>query len=247
MSNFMGKEEKTLIDLRMKQLNENDGNKKFLVKILELEKQLKQKDEEIKNLSNKFIELEKRIQNIESKGKIKFLLMSDIINNKNEIDFILKRLNLENKNFSLNLIYKCNKSNDNPRIFHENCDEKKNLLVFVETTENVKFGGFTLVGFNTKSLKTKDNDAFLFNMDKKKIYNVKKDKDAVYCLCNYGPSFCGTGNFNIYIGGNNILEEKCNTSEAKDNSYDIKEDYELNNSKQYFYVKNLEVFQLIID
>ena len=125
--------------------------------------------------------------------------------------------------------------------------KKKNLLVFVETTENVKFGGFTLVGFNSKSLKTKDNDAFLFNMDKKKIYNVKKDKDAVYCLCNYGPSFCGTGNFNIYIGGKNILEEKCNTSEAKDNSYDIKEDYELNNSKKYFYVKNLEVFQLIID
>ena len=67
------------------------------------------------------------------------------------------------------MIYKCDETNDNPKIFHQKCDGRKNVLVFIETTENVKFGGFSSIGFNSESGLTKDNEAFLFSIDKKNI------------------------------------------------------------------------------
>ena len=51
----------------------------------------------------KYNELEKRIEKIENKQIIQF--ESDIIKEKNEIDFIKKRLNPEDKNISFDLIY----------------------------------------------------------------------------------------------------------------------------------------------
>ena len=164
---------------------------------------------------------------------------------KNDIDFILKRFNQGNKNIRMDLIYKCDKTNDNPKNFHEKCDGKKNVLVFIETTKNVKFGGFTSIGFNSKSLSTIDNNAFIFSIDKKMIYHVKQDKNAIYCNSAYGPCFCGTSDFNIFIWPTNkFLEAKCHTSKAEDNSFNINYDYELNNSEYEFYIKNLEIFQI---
>ena len=171
---------------------------------------------------------------------------SDIIKKKYDFEFIEKRLNPENKNISYYLIYKCDKENDTPKIFHQKCDGKKNVLVFIETTENVRFGGFTSVGFNSFSSFTLDNNSFLFSIDKRKIYNIKKDKNAIFCSSNYGPCFCGTSSFNIYIECNNFLKGKCHTSPSNNNTYEINYDYELNNSKFEFFIKKLEIFQIEI-
>ena len=92
------------------------------------------------------------------------------------------------KIISFYLIYKCDKENDTPKIFHQKCDGKRNVLVFIETTENVRFGGFTSVGFNSFSSFTLDNNSFLFSIDKRKIYNIKKDKNAIYCSPNYNSA-----------------------------------------------------------
>ena len=146
-------------------------------------------------------------------------------------------MNPEDKNISFDLIYKCDENNDTPLIFHEQCDGKKNVLVLIETTEGERFGGFTSVGFNSTSGNTLDNNAFIFSIDKRKIYNVKKNKEAIYCYSTYGPCFLGTLFFyNICIGGNHFLKEECNTSPSKDNAYYIKYDYELNNSNKNFYI-----------
>ena len=118
------------------------------------------------------------INKIKNFGKIinnKF--ESEVINEIENFDFIEKRLNPDNKNIVLKLIYKCNEKNDSSNIFHEKCDGKPNVILFVETTEGIKFGGYSSVGFNSNSDYTKDNKAFIFSLDKKKIYNVKKDKN----------------------------------------------------------------------
>ena len=252
INNFIGKEEKILMDLKKEELSEKEGNKMIFGKIIELEKKLSQKDEEIKSLNDtlnemkiKYKEIEKRIVEIEKKIIIK--INSDILREKRDLDFIEKRLNPENKNISFDLIYKCNENNDTVQKFHAECDGKKNVLVLIETNEGVRFGGFTSVGFNSTSGATLDNNAFLFSIDKKKIYNVKMDQKAIYCGLNYGPVFLGGGSLNnIYIGGKHFLKEICNTCVLKDNHYDIKYDFELNNSKQFFYISNLEIFQVTI-
>ena len=250
MSNFMGKEDKVLIDLKINELSEKEGNNKLLSKIFELENKLKQKDEEIKIINKKFeefiifnkklVELEKRIEKIENKSKIK--IQSDILTSE-DIDFIKEELS-PNRQLSLELLYKCDEFNDTPEIFHKQCDEKKNVLVFIETTEGVRFGGYTSVGFNSTSKFTVDNNAFIFSVDKKKIYHIKKDKNAIFCNKGFGPCFCGTSSFNIYIETENILKGECHTSSAKNNSYDINSDFEINNLKENFFIKKLEIFKL---
>ena len=197
--------------------------------------------------SEKNEEINQIIEKIKNFGKIQKISIckfgSEIINEK--IDFIEKELNPENKNIEFQLIYKCNENNDSSKVFHEKCDGKQNIILFVETTEGIKFGGYTSVGFNSNSKNTKDDKAFLFSIDKKKIYKIKKDKFAIYCYNGFGPCFCGTSNFNINIQGSHFLTKECNTSVYSDNSYEINSDYELNNSKKYFFIKNMEIFQVI--
>ena len=130
ISNFIGKEDKILIDLKMKELPEKEENKKLWGKIIELENKLTKKDEEIKLLNDKlnemkilkdkYNEIEKRLEKLENKFKPK--IESDIIREINDIDFIKRRLNPEEKNISFDLIYKCDENNDTLLIFHEQCD-----------------------------------------------------------------------------------------------------------------------------
>jgi hypothetical protein len=242
-TNFMGINEKISIVLKLNVIKEKEGNKYLIKKILELEKILLEKDEEIKVIKNKYNELEKRIINLEkyySNPKIQ----SNIVNKNIEYDFILQRLKKLKDITSFDLIYICNDNNDTPKIFHEKCDGIKNVLVIIETTEGARFGGFTSVGFNSNSGETKDNDAFLFSFDKKKIYNIKNDKSAIYCKEDYGPCFCGTLDYNIYIVSNHFLKGECHTSKSSGNNFEIDYDFELNNSKYKFYIKNLEIFKV---
>jgi len=208
----------------------------------------KNKKINIKFYLDKDKEMNELITKIKNFGKIlnnKF--GSEIIDENENTDFIEKKLNPNNKNIVFQLIYKCNENNDSSNIFHKNCDGKQNVILLVETTEGIKFGGYSSVGFNSNSEYTKDNQAFIFSLNKKKIYNVKKDKDTIYCCSGYGPCFCGTNSFNIYIGGDHFLKEICNTSMCYNNTYEINSDYELNNSKSKFYVKKLEIYQIILN
>ena len=187
MSNFMGKEDKVLIDLKLNELPEKVGNKKLLEKIIELENKLLQKDEEIKMLNKKFEEIEKRIEKIENKTKIE--IKSDIVT-KDDINFIQENLS-PNKKLTLELIYKCDENNDKPEIFHKQCDGIENILVFIETTEGVRFGGYTSVGFNSTSAYTLDNNAFIFSVDKKEFIMLKRIKMLYFVVQHMDLAFVG--------------------------------------------------------
>lgn len=229
-------ESKVFIDLKSNELDKSDEkaeNKEVLDRIIELENQCLQKDEEIKILNQKLEKLENKTQ-IEIK--------SDIVT-KDDIDFIQESLNPKKK-LILELIYNCVEYPDTPQAFHSRCDGIRNVIVFIETTEGVRFGGYTSVGFNLYSGPTLDNNAFIFSVDKKNIYRVKMNKDAIFCRSGYGPCFCGTNYLNISIDSNHFLTCQGNTSKANNNTYEINTDYEINNSKEYFHIKKLEVFKL---
>ena len=62
--------------------------------------------------------------------------------------------------------------------------EKKNTVCIIETKKGFKFGGYTetLMDF-PKCQDLKDPNAFVFSIDKMKIYeNLQKDQNAV---CHY--------------------------------------------------------------
>ena len=255
--NFLGKDIKCQLDLKLKEIKGQVDNKKLMIEIFELKKTIAKKDEEIKALNKKFDKInekveileklpliEKEMKKIKSSTIVQLQLeQSEIINNKSNIDIIINRLIKDFPNISFELIYNPSNKNETTEDFHKICDGKENVLVLIKTTDNIKFGGFTSVGFNSNSYYTKDDKAFLFSLDKNKIYNIKKGRDAIYCCKDYGPSFTGTSLFNIFIY-QNIFKSKQNTSTAKDNCYEINDDYELNNGKLYFFIKNLEIYQV---
>ena len=249
--NFLGDEIKCILNLNLKEIKGQDCNKKLMIEIFELKKTIAKKDEEIKALNEKFDKLNKKMEILEnkmnsfelSKNIPSQLGQSEIIKGKNNIDLIINRLIKDFPNISFELIYKPTNNNETGEDFHKICDGKENVLVLIKTTDNTRFGGFTSVGFNSSSGFTKDDKAFLFSLDKNKIYEVKKGCNAIFCGQTYGPCFTGTDSFNIYIE-NKIFTYKQHTSPARDNCYEIINDYELNNGNYFFYVKNLEIYHV---
>ena len=75
--------------------------------------------------------------------------------------------------------------------YHSKCDGHKNLLTLVKTTDNLKFGGFSSLQLNKNSDGLKDDTAFIFSLDKRENYYIKKEKNAVY-FWHAGPTFGDT-------------------------------------------------------
>ena len=173
-----------------------------------------------------------------------FINKSKIILNYEDIDFIISRLDKFNP-ISYKLVYASSIDGDNITTFHDKCDGEDYILIIIETNKGHKFGGFTSIGFDSSGFELNDDNAFLFSIDKKKIYEIKPGSSAVYCNKRFGPTFCakkdGT-NYNICISDHFL----CNASTTSNNSesYKIDGEYELNFGEKDFVIKELEIYKL---
>ena len=115
----------------------------------------------------------------------------------------------------------------------------------IKSDNNAKFGGYTKVGFKKVSGEQyKDNSAFVFSFDKKKICPVKKDLDAIRCCDCCCPQFY---NCTIYLYGQFLSKRENFVGEIKDNYEGFSSNYELNNGSQYFKALEIEVYQLLFE
>ena len=178
--------------------------------------------------------------------------MSLIIKEMKDIDFIIKKINLlyveqELKFKNINLLYSASDDGDACTIFHSMCDGISPLLIFIKTKKGLRFGGFTSVPFEcSTTYKGKiDDNAFIFSLDKKKIYEVEKGAKAICCNKNYGPVFYGYEYCNIYLVGN-LLNVEGNVAKKGDR-FNTTEDYELNGGEKKFMAEEVEVFQVILE
>ena len=173
-----------------------------------------------------------------------FINKSKIILGYEDIDFIINRLDKFNP-ISYKLIYTSSIDGDNIATFHDKCDGEDYILIIIETNKGHKFGGFTSIGFDSSGFELNDDNAFLFSIDKKKIYEINPGCSAVYCNKRLGPTFCaqkdGT-NYNICIS-DNFMSNVSTTSNISD-SYIINEEYELNFGEKEFVIKELEIYKL---
>jgi len=110
------------------------------------------------------------------------------------------------------LLYSTSKIKYSQQNFHEMCDSYTNTVVLIKTSKGRKFGGFTHESWEGEDISKVDNRAFLFSIDKKKIYNVNKNEDAIGCHEIRGPSF-GYDTRDIYIweGCTQTNENRCET------------------------------------
>ena len=166
----------------------------------------------------------------------------DIIQNSDELELITRKINKSNQKITLNLLYKATADSDKAAAFHSKCDDAKSSIVLVETDQGKRFGGFTTCSWSGQCVDKKDEDAFIFSLDKMKTYNNIAGEDAIGCYPKFGPIFLGC-QIRIY---DNAFSKGGSTFE-KGLNYETEEDYELTGGDRAFNVSEIEVYEVIVE
>ena len=174
-----------------------------------------------------------KTQNITVKG--------DIIHSIEELELLTRKMNKNNNKITLNLIYKATTDSDKAKAFHEKCDDAQSTLVLIETDKGKRFGGFTTCSWAGDCQEKKDEDAFVFSLDKMQVYENIPSELAIGCYPNFGPIFLGC-QIRIYdhafTNGGTTYEKGLN--------FNTEEDYELTGGDKSFNVKEIEVYEVIV-
>ena len=124
------------------------------------------------------------------------------------------------------------------------CDNIPNTLTLIKSAGNRRFGGFTQEVWNqTKEKWKSDKNAFIFSLDKRKVYTYKKDGRAIFCKETNGPCF-GFG-FDIGIVGDPINGKNLKTYKSS-SSYEYGSDNTLSEDRDYSGINAIdyEVFEI---
>ena len=155
---------------------------------------------------------------------------------KGEENTILSWFDKKPKNFKL--LFDTNINGDSISTFYKRCQNKTPTILFFKTTNGARFGGYTTsIWANKGSLK--DENSFVFSLDKKEKYNVINKSSAIYCYENYFQF--GTCCFRIYNKCTSTTDNYINDGKKH---YDIPGNYELTGGDQKFTISSYEVYQL---
>ena len=142
------------------------------------------------------------IESYKNRGKEIFYPKSNIIKKIEDFNFIYQELCKKLYKNELKFVQKFNvlKDGDSATKFHEKCDNIGPNLSIIKTKENIIFGGFTMNNWSPYINNKKDDLAFVFNLQNKKIYNIKKGYNSIYCNKDLLIDFNqGTGNCTLHI------------------------------------------------
>ena len=167
-------------------------------------------------------------------------LLNGIIRKYSEINNVVNKIQEKlKKGVKFKIVYKAIELGDRASIFHQKCDSLDMSLVIIETVKGIRFGGFTMRPWEGNCVQKIDNEAFVFSIDKKKIYEVITNEPAMGCYPKFGPVFFGC-QIRIY---DNFFTKISTTCHRRLN-YKTSQDYELNNGEQSFIVKDIEVYSI---
>ena len=172
--------------------------------------------------------------------KLKNGIISNIIKNEGELALVTQRIQSNlNKSIVYNNLFFSKIDGDKASTFHQKCDKAKRTLTLVMDNDGNRFGGFTMRSWTGTNIQKKDEKAFIFSVDKNKIYPVLPDEVAIGCYPNFGPIFFGC-QIRVY---DNFFK-KGGSTYLKGLNFATDEDYELTNGKQMYGIKELEVYEV---
>ena len=179
---------------------------------------------------------------ITEEGRVIFRngLLRGIIHKYAEIDDVVSKIqDILLKGAKFHLVYKAFDLDDSAKTFHEKCDNLDMSLVLIETKKDIRFGGFTTKSWKGNCLKKKDNNAFVFNLETNKIYDIIQNEPAIGSYPKFGPVFFGC-QIRIY----DEFFSKGGSTCHRGLNYKTKKDFELNNGEQKYLVKDIEVYRI---
>ena len=223
-------------------------NEKLKIRIEELEDIKSKYEEEIQSLkeNEKMFSMQSGMSNnMENKENDEediqeLAIKGDIIHNTSELDLLVQKINKLNQKLTLNLLYKATVDSDKAVIFHRKCDNAKSTLVLVETDKGKRFGGYTTRDWSGDCVDKKDEEAFVFSLDKMMTYDSIPEEDAIGCYPKFGPIFLGC-QIRIY----DKAFSKGGTTFERGLNYETEEDYELSGGERCYNVKEIEVYEVI--
>ncbi|MCQ2821662.1 MAG: TLD domain-containing protein [archaeon] len=216
--------------------------KKLSEKVRQLEEENKELKEEIKKIKEGKNSTGGGNLNVEfSQGKSKILEDKDIeLINAGITSRLSKRVK------GLKKIYDAKVDGDKASDFHSHCDNIANTLTLIHSDQDYKYGGFTTQTWNDIYDYKDDKNAFVFSLNKRKIYGIKNDEKAIYCKDDFGPTF--GGGHDILVRSDFLKEaNSCTETFIYGHSYDGS-DYQLGpyNDRTWIKLVDLEVFEVIL-
>ena len=170
------------------------------------------------------------------------IIKGDIIESTAELEFLTRKICQNYNKITLNLLYKATIDSDQASVFHKKCDKASNSLVLVKSGNEKRFGGYTSCSWEGNSIEKNDENAFVFSLDKMKIYDIIEGEPAIGCYPKYGPVFLGC-QIRIYDeffkNGGSTFEKGLN--------YDTQEDFELSGGLKNFQIKEIEVYSIHLE
>ena len=170
------------------------------------------------------------------------VVKGDIINSTEELEFLTRKICKNHKKITLDLLYKATIDGDKAEAFHNKCDWANSTLVLVKSGNGKRFGGYTTCNWKGNSIEKKDENAFVFSLDKMQIYDIIPGEDAIGCYQKYGPVFLGC-QIRIY----DDFFTKGGTTFEKGLNYNTQEDFELTGGLNKFDVKEIEVYSVELE
>ena len=203
--------------------------------------ELNQLKSEINRL-NQLNKIRSETKLVETTKTTRSIIKGDIIHNLNELEMLTRKINNSNNKITLNLLYKATADGDTAEAFHQKCDQAESSLVLVETDKGKRFGGFTSNNWRGDGEDKMDSKAFVFSLDKMTVYDNIPEEEAIGCYPKFGPIFLGC---QIRIFDHAF--EKGGTTFEKGANYETEENFELSGGEQHFGVKEIEVYEVIVE
>ena len=195
---------------------------------------------EIDNLKKDMKLIKEILFPVKEEDKYKEILSeSKIIKSIEEKKLIMNWIK-PNTEIKFTLLYQVTRDGDRISTFFSKVLNKSPTLVLVKSAIGNKFGGFTNEKWENNSTYKKDENAFLFSINKKKKYSINNKDCAIYCSSN---------NFAFGNGHDLCIYDKCKT--AYDNNYSYfpfaytgDEKNALTCGEYNFFVNECEVFHV---
>ena len=222
-----------------KQMKEQEINlyKKQIEELLQKINLLQQENNNLKNKLGELINKYDLIQSQNSKDGSLAIVKGEIIQSNEELELLTRKICTDQKKVTLNLLYKATVDSDKAEAFHKKCDKAERSIVLVKSSNGKRFGGYTSCDWTGNNIDKKDDNAFVFSLDKMKIYEIIKGEDAIGCYLKYGPVFLGC-QIRIY----DDFFERGGTTFQKGLNYYTEEDYELTGGIREFQIDEVEVY-----